>query len=104
MKVAIIEGVTEYERGWGNRPDGHLLYLTKEDREIYLKWFHKDDTVSAPDDYSKENGNPKVIQVSDSLYNELNDRKVSHPESPGRWITYSQYNDYCSKKDISLII
>jgi hypothetical protein len=31
------EDVKEYERGWGSRPDGHMLFLSEEDRAWFLK-------------------------------------------------------------------
>ena len=29
--------ITEYERGWGSRPDGHMFFLLEEDRAWFLK-------------------------------------------------------------------
>ena len=29
--------ITEYERGWGSRPDGHMFFLSEEDRAWFLK-------------------------------------------------------------------
>lgn len=28
--------ITEYERGWGSRPDGYLFFLSEEDRAWFL--------------------------------------------------------------------
>ena len=36
-KVFPLE-ITEYERGWGSRPDGHLFFLSEEDREWFLMY------------------------------------------------------------------
>lgn len=36
VKVYVVE-MTEYERGWGNRPDGYLAFATEEDADAYLK-------------------------------------------------------------------
>ena len=30
--------ITENERGWGSRPDGHLFFLSEEDRAWFLKY------------------------------------------------------------------
>ncbi len=30
--------ITEYERGWGSRPDGHLFFLSEEDRVWFLMY------------------------------------------------------------------
>lgn len=29
--------ITEYERGWGSRPDGYMFFLSEEDRAWFLK-------------------------------------------------------------------
>lgn len=31
---------TEHERGWGSRPDGETLHLTREDRDIYVRGYN----------------------------------------------------------------
>jgi len=52
--VHVIEG-TEYERGWGQRPDGYAAFLTKADAEAYIasydKRFNSEPVV--PDEYTK---------------------------------------------------
>lgn len=38
--VHVIEG-TEYEAGWGQRPDGFIAFLSKEDAELFIKDWNK---------------------------------------------------------------
>lgn len=33
----FVAGVTEYERGWGNRPDGYVIVRTPDDLKTLLK-------------------------------------------------------------------
>lgn len=33
----FVAGVTEYELGWGNRPDGYVIVVTPEDLKTLLK-------------------------------------------------------------------
>lgn len=33
----FVAGVTEYERGWGNRPDGYVIVQNPEDLKLLLK-------------------------------------------------------------------
>jgi len=73
-KVAIMETWTESEAGWGTRPDGVSLHLTKEDYKSFTKeYWDSQDSVATPDEYSREDGNPKVVNVSDELFNKLNE-------------------------------
>ena len=43
----------EYERGWGSRPDGYVLFLTSEDRELFLQAdaLEKSQSAVVPDVY-----------------------------------------------------
>lgn len=63
---------TEYERGWGQRPDGVSLHKSKADAEKYVSDYDKkyNNKPSAPDCYSK-GGTPKLIEVSKSVYDEV---------------------------------
>lgn len=35
--IVFSLAITEYERGWGSRPDGHMFFLSEEDRAWFLK-------------------------------------------------------------------
>jgi len=69
--IAVIKTWTEYERGWGQRPDGVSIHLTKEDNESYEKNYYNGMPDDAPDEYSQSSGGLKVIKVTDELYKEI---------------------------------
>jgi hypothetical protein len=58
----------ESERGWGQRPDGYSLHLTREDAEAFIKdyWDKMPDRGprgEVPDEYSRP-GEPMLSQVN----------------------------------------
>ena len=65
----------ESEAGWGTRPDGCSLHLTREDYERYLKnhWAHMPDEV--PDEYTRPAGKPVVAYANPSLYTQIKVKK-----------------------------
>lgn len=61
---------TEYERGWGQRPDGETYYASKEDAdEAYEKAFEgrNGPTPSCYVNPSK----PFLVEVDEELYNKI---------------------------------
>jgi chromosome segregation ATPase len=68
--TVVRQAWSEYERGWGKRPDGHTLHLTKADRDAYeAEYISKHHTSSeAPDEYSQMDGDPTLYDVDDVLY------------------------------------
>lgn len=70
VKVSWIET----ERGWGIRPDGCSLHLSKEDAKKYIDdyWASMPDEV--PCEYSKPDGET-IVDVSKKLYNEIKNSK-----------------------------
>ena len=59
---------TEYERGWGQRPDGCSLHLSKEDAKKYIDNYWKkqraEDGGVVPHEYSKQDSDePKEIII-----------------------------------------
>lgn len=48
---AFIVEMTEYERGWGQRPDGFLVFPTQEAAKAYVDNETKDRTGPVPDEY-----------------------------------------------------
>lgn len=51
--VHVIEG-TEYERGWGHRPDGFVAFKTREAAEQWIADYNMqyNNQRSAPDEYT----------------------------------------------------
>lgn len=63
---------TEYERGWGQRPDGTSYHKSKEDAIKYIQEYDKkyNNEPSAPDCYTK-GGSPHLAEVDKKLYNKV---------------------------------
>jgi len=51
--VHVIEG-TEYERGWGCRPDGYVAFTSKASAEVWIAEYNERNHTSdhAPDEYT----------------------------------------------------
>jgi hypothetical protein len=66
---------TEYERGWGQRPDGETYYPTLEAANKAIKdHYDSQPDGPAPDCYTKP-GTPKLVEVSGELYKLIHKRK-----------------------------
>lgn len=74
-KIAVIDSWTETESGWGCRPDGASLHLTKEDYNSYVEKYWKElkerHGESTPNEYSHPDEDLKVVRVSDELYEKI---------------------------------
>ena len=85
---AICQKWEESERGWGTRPDGFSLHLSFESLKRYIKRYWDSMPDYAPDEYSRPNGEPYPVGVSDEIFSELETsedgiRYYSHYEYPG---------------------
>jgi hypothetical protein len=50
--VAYIVEMTEYERGWGSRPDGYLAFPTEADAKAYVTKETAERSIhNVPDEY-----------------------------------------------------
>jgi len=58
---------TEYERGWGNRPDGISYHASKEDAENFIKTYWDGMPDVAPYCYSSP-GYAKLIEVEPEIW------------------------------------
>jgi hypothetical protein len=70
MAVAYLVSWTEFERGWGQRPDGYSLHATMNAWKKYLATFQATLSAAVPDEYSAP-GEPVAVEVSDKLYAQL---------------------------------
>lgn len=76
---------TEHERGWGSRPEGATLHLTREDRDIYVSGYIAtyNNLDEAPDEYTSPDGNPEIVDVDAAMYKKLvaarTSEEVRHP-------------------------
>ena len=84
MATVVCQHWYESERGWGQRPDGVSLQLSEKDRVAYCEKYWEEekkrntsgkvpDKYSIPDEYSKENGSPVLIDLDkrSKLYKDL---------------------------------
>ncbi|MGZ8887986.1 MAG: hypothetical protein ACXW1D_00340 [Halobacteriota archaeon] len=70
MKALYAVMWEESERGWGVRPDGCSLHRSELDALAFIKGVQdKQPKDYVPDEYSRPSDIPKLIEVSESLYN-----------------------------------
>lgn len=69
----VCQPWVEYERGWGNRPDGYSLHLSEEDRNKFVEGFNIifNNKEHAPDEYSVAQGKPFVTEVDMDMHDTL---------------------------------
>lgn len=73
MLALVAVDWTEYERGWGSRPDGTTVHASEEAANAYIndynaKWNNLD---YVPDEYSQA-GIPRLIEVNEALHAYVN--------------------------------
>ena len=69
MKTVVRVDWTEYERGWGQRPDGYSLHASVKDAKDYIKTYWDtmpDRSKGVPDEYSAP-GEPYAVDVEDHI-------------------------------------
>jgi hypothetical protein len=79
MKSIYLQAWEESERGWGVRPDGFSLHLTREDCDNYCRQYwikeSKKNYDTVPDEYSRQTGIPTLIAVEDFVFDALHKLK-----------------------------
>jgi len=90
MASVVRQDWVESERGWGVRPDGYTLHLTSADRDLFVKGFYDmhNNLPSAPDEYTRTNGGPTVVDVDDDTVAELQTHRTKIPRGG---YEYSRY-------------
>jgi hypothetical protein len=53
----------ESERGWGIRPDGYSLHLSRLDRDVYVRQYWDRMPNQVPDEYSR-----CAVEVDEATY------------------------------------
>jgi predicted metal-dependent peptidase len=71
LEQIIYVSWEESERGWGTRPDGCSMHLTREDYQKYLNNYWKNMPKEVPDEYERPAGNPIHSFVSKNIYNKI---------------------------------
>lgn len=63
----ICQKWEESEKGWGTRPDGFSLHLSLEGLRKFIKDYWDGMPDEAPDEYSRPDGTPYPLGVSDEV-------------------------------------
>jgi len=71
MKEVVYVSWEESERGWGTRPDGCTLHLTKEDYVNYVKDYNSRLPNYVPDEYERPAGIPIRAYTKNSLFEKI---------------------------------
>lgn len=73
VKTVFVQNWEESERGWGVRPDGFTVHVSREQRDEYVKWFNKtfNNESSAPDEYTRISGEPVEVAVDAKLFRRI---------------------------------
>lgn len=75
--TVLCQEWVERERGWGMRPDGFTLHLTKEDHDAWVKRHYARHTGPVPDEYTSTVGDPRMLAIDAAMYKNLTDNKES---------------------------
>ena len=88
--MGYIASVTEYESGWGQRPDGYILCLDKQKGLEFAT--RENGKVWSMDDGSEFSiaGNFKLCILTEIGYDEL----VEREDHQRLWIQNSEYNKF----------
>lgn len=65
----------ESERGWGTRPDGFSLHISKEDLAAFVREYWEKMPESVPDEYSRPDGEPYLCPVNARIYEKVSTSK-----------------------------
>ncbi len=71
MRALYAVSYTEYERGWGCRPDGCSFHRSKEEADAYVARLAGPRNGPVPDEYTNADGPPRLVEVSQSLYDKV---------------------------------
>ena len=86
MPTVVCQEWTESERGWGCRPDGATLHVSKSERDSFIEAYWEKMPKEVPDEYSRPDGEPKLLDVDDETY-----AKVKAGEH-GIWLLQCDYS------------
>lgn len=88
----VYQEWTESERGWGKRPDGYTLHLTKLDCLDYVKQTNEQErkrnpSGAVPECYTFADGPPQPIDVEESVVKHL-EKLRDESGALGHWVQY----------------
>lgn len=77
--IVILETWTESEAGWGQRPDGYSIHLSKEDYKKFVenhwKFLKELYGESTPHEYDRPDNNLEVVKVSYKFFKKIEKSK-----------------------------
>lgn len=75
---AYLQYWEESERNWGVKPDGCSLHIDLDSHVIYVDDIYRDRTFHqhVPNEYDRIVGDPIEVEILDSLYQELTEKKT----------------------------
>ena len=73
--IVVCQKWEESERGWGTRPDGYSLHLTESSRQAFCQEYWDKMPQFAPDEYSREDGRPYFVKVTEKVFTEIKKSK-----------------------------
>ena len=82
MQIALCQKWLESEAGWGCRDDGFSLHQNIEDCKKYIADYWNSMPKETPDEYSRPDGEPYLIKVSDELFNLLKHSSRYYKKAP----------------------
>lgn len=75
VRMVIVQVWVEHERGWGVKPDGYSLHLTKEDKSAFIKeYIQRCERASSGDDTPEIYSRPLrayPAEVDESTYEKV---------------------------------
>lgn len=72
-KPVVCQKWEESERGWGTRPDGFSLHVSRDALENFIREVYapRQNAEYVPDEYERIDGTPYIVDVSDEVYADL---------------------------------
>jgi hypothetical protein len=85
VRTVIAQDWEESERKFGVRPDGFTLHLSLDAHKAYVEAFWRCQKAtlgeSTPNEYTRACGNPKLVEVNETIYSKL----VKYKDKNGLW-------------------
>ena len=75
MKQVYLQYWEESERGWGVRPDGCSIHISKDEGMKYVKSIYSNRTKEVPNEYDRIIDGIVDVILKDSLYDLLLEEK-----------------------------
>jgi hypothetical protein len=93
---------TEYERGWGQRPDGCSIHASESDAKEFLEEYWAKEPKTAPDEYSKQDSDTPteiIIHASNKFYKHLMSNCRKDGFTNGIFLSQGELHELRAKMD-----